>query len=37
MNDAHGTAARTVRLDLWLWAARFFRTRALAKQAIDTG
>jgi ribosome-associated heat shock protein Hsp15 len=26
-----------VRLDLWLWAARFFRTRALAKQAIDTG
>ena len=27
----------TVRLDLWLWAARFFKTRALAKQAIDTG
>lgn len=26
-----------VRLDLWLWAARFFRTRSLAKQAIDTG
>lgn len=26
-----------IRLDLWLWAARFFRTRALAKQAIDTG
>lgn len=26
-----------VRLDLWLWAARFFRTRALAKQAIETG
>jgi ribosome-associated heat shock protein Hsp15 len=26
-----------VRLDLWLWAARFFRTRALARQAIDTG
>ena len=25
----------TVRLDLWLWAARFFRTRALAKQAIE--
>ncbi len=37
MNDAHGTAVRTVRLDLWLWAARFFKTRALAKQAIDTG
>ncbi|MEQ1514510.1 MAG: RNA-binding S4 domain-containing protein [Lysobacteraceae bacterium] len=29
--------AATVRLDLWLWAARFFRTRSLAKQAIDTG
>ena len=27
----------TVRLDLWLWAARFFRTRSLAKQAIETG
>lgn len=27
----------TVRLDIWLWAARFFRTRALAKQAIETG
>lgn len=26
-----------LRLDLWLWAARFFRTRSLAKQAIDTG
>ena len=26
-----------VRLDVWLWAARFFRTRALARQAIDTG
>lgn len=30
-----GTAS--VRLDLWLWAARFFKTRALAKHAIDTG
>ena len=26
-----------VRLDVWLWAARFFRTRALAKQAIEGG
>ncbi len=25
------------RVDLWLWAARFFRTRSLAKQAIETG
>ena len=30
-------AMDTVRLDLWLWAARFFKTRALAKQAIETG
>lgn len=27
----------TVRLDKWLWAARFFKTRALAKKAIDGG
>lgn len=26
-----------VRLDVWLWAARFFRTRSLARQAIDNG
>lgn len=26
-----------IRLDLWLWAARFYRTRTLAKQAVDTG
>ena len=29
--------APTVRLDLWLWAARFYKTRALAKHAIETG
>ena len=27
----------TVRLDLWLWAARFHKTRSLARQAIETG
>lgn len=27
----------SVRLDLWLWAARFFKTRALARHAIETG
>ncbi len=26
-----------VRVDKWLWAARFFKTRNLAKQAIDGG
>ena len=30
-------AAAGVRADVWLWAARFFKTRALAKQAIETG
>ena len=34
MTDAPATG---VRLDLWLWAARFYRTRSLARQAIDTG
>lgn len=29
--------APSVRLDLWLWAARFFKTRSLAKQAIENG
>lgn len=26
-----------VRADSWLWAARFFKTRSLARQAIDHG
>lgn len=26
-----------VRLDKWLWAARFYKTRALAKEAIEGG
>lgn len=30
-------SAATVRLDLWLWAARFFKTRSLARTAIETG
>lgn len=31
------TLPATVRLDLWLWAARFYKNRALSKQAIETG
>ena len=27
----------SVRLDLWLWAARFYKTRSLARQAVETG
>ena len=26
-----------VRLDVWLWAARFFKTRTLAKEAVELG
>jgi ribosome-associated heat shock protein Hsp15 len=29
--------AENVRLDKWLWAARFFKTRALAAGAVSTG
>ncbi|HSX62970.1 MAG TPA: RNA-binding S4 domain-containing protein [Tahibacter sp.] len=29
--------SESVRLDVWLWAARFFKTRSLAKSVIEAG
>ena len=37
MQAAAAQAGDEVRLDLWLWAARFFKTRSLAKQAVAGG
>jgi len=34
-SEERGSAS--VRLDKWLWAARFYRTRALAVAAIEAG
>lgn len=36
-NENNNAAAKRVRLDKWLWAARFYKTRAIAKQAIEGG
>ncbi|MDQ2702565.1 MAG: RNA-binding S4 domain-containing protein [Pseudomonadota bacterium] len=37
MTQSPDHARVTVRLDLWLWAARFYKTRSLARQAVETG
>ena len=37
MTSTTDPAPASVRIDVWLWAARFFRTRSLAKQAVETG
>ena len=35
--DRDDTSTGKVRLDKWLWAARLFKTRALAKEAVEGG
>lgn len=36
-NPADSQVHNKVRLDKWLWAARLFKTRALAKDAVEGG
>ncbi|MDP3517156.1 MAG: S4 domain-containing protein, partial [Pseudohongiella sp.] len=36
-HDNNASAPDKVRLDKWLWAARLFKTRALAKEAVEGG
>ncbi|MDP2285905.1 MAG: S4 domain-containing protein [Pseudohongiella sp.] len=36
-HDNNASAPGKVRLDKWLWAARLFKTRALAKEAVEGG
>ncbi len=37
MMPSAADSSAVIRLDVWLWAARFYKTRALAKHAIETG
>ncbi|KGK40995.1 hypothetical protein LH51_18080 [Nitrincola sp. A-D6] len=37
MTQHYSHSDQKIRLDKWLWAARFYKTRALAKQMIEGG
>ncbi|NRA54829.1 MAG: ribosome-associated heat shock protein Hsp15 [Gammaproteobacteria bacterium] len=36
-STANATQSNAIRLDKWLWAARFYKTRAIAKDMIQGG
>ena len=36
-NSSSSYNSTRIRIDKWLWAARFFKTRGIAKQAIEGG
>ena len=37
MMPSAADSSAVIRLDVWLWAARFYKTRALAKHAMEAG